>query len=228
VSDPTEEWDGPIADQVAPRPTVRHTPLVEGRVWSVRRDVVDFDGQEIERDVLVHPGAVAVIALDDADRVLLVRQYRHPVGMWLLEPPAGLLDVPGEDPWVTAQREFAEEAGYQARSWAVLVDLLNSPGGSSEAIRVYLARGLTVLPGGRLHTDEAEEAHLPRVWVPLDDAVARVLSGDLASPPLVAGVLAAYAYRNRGWAGLRAVQGPWPTRDHLVQSGRVHNRRPNH
>jgi 8-oxo-dGDP phosphatase len=82
-----------------------------------------------------------VIALDEMDRVLLIRQYRHPVGMWLLEPPAGLLDVTGEQPWVTAQRELAEEAGYEARTWAVLVDLLNSPGGSSEAIRVFLARG---------------------------------------------------------------------------------------
>jgi 8-oxo-dGTP pyrophosphatase MutT (NUDIX family) len=223
VSEPTEEWDGPIADHPAPRPTLRQNSLVDGRVWSVRRDLVDFDGHEVERDVLVHPGAVAVIALDDAERVLLIRQYRHPVGMWLLEPPAGLLDIPGEDPLATAQREFAEEAGYQARSWAVLVDLLNSPGGSSEAIRVYLARELTPLTGGRLRTNEAEEAHLPRAWVPLDDAVAHVLAGDLASPSLVAGVLAAYAYRSRGWSGLRAADAPWPTRDHLTHTGRVHN-----
>lgn len=224
MSDPTEEWEGPIADQPAPRPTVSQSALLDGRVWSVRRDVVEFDDQTAERDVLVHPGAVAVIALDDADRVLLVRQYRHPVGMWLLEPPAGLLDVPGEEPWLTAQREFAEEAGYQARSWFVLVDLLNSPGGSSEAIRVYLARDVSPLPGGRLRTHEAEEAHLPRVWVGLDDAVARVLRGELASPSLVAGVLAAFAYRQRGWAGLRPAQTPWPTRDHLRETGRVHNR----
>jgi 8-oxo-dGTP pyrophosphatase MutT (NUDIX family) len=227
VSDPTEVWDGPIVDQPAPRQTVATTPLVDGYVWSVRRDVVDFDGNEVERDVLVHPGAVAIIALDDTDRVLLVRQYRHPVGMWLLEPPAGLLDVHGEQPWVTAQRELAEEAGYKATNWTVLVDLLNSPGGSSEAIRVFLARDLTPLAGGRLHTSEAEEAHLPQVWVSIDEVVASVLSGELASPSLVAGVLAAHAYRQRGWAGLRPVDAPWPTRDHLVGTGRVHNQGPN-
>lgn len=223
MSDPTEVWIGPIVDQPAPRQTVSTTPLVDGRVWSVRRDLVDFDGNEVERDVLVHPGAVAIIALDDSDRVLLVRQYRHPVGMWLLEPPAGLLDVHGEQPWLTAQRELAEEAGYQATNWTVLVDLLNSPGGSSEAIRVFLARDLTPLAGGRVHTSEAEEAHLPQVWVPIDEVVAHVLHGDLASPSLVAGVLAAHAYRQLGWSGLRPVDAPWPTRGHLVETGRVHN-----
>lgn len=227
MSDPTEVWDGPISDQPAPRRTLAHTPLVDGRIWSVRRDLVDFDGFEVQRDVLVHPGAVAVIALDDTDRVLLIRQYRHPVGMWLLEPPAGLLDVDGEEPWVTAQRELAEETGYEASSWTVLVDLLNSPGGSSEAIRVFLARDLTALSGGRVHTNEAEEAHLPQVWVPIDEVVARVLSGDLASPSLVAGALAAHAYRQQSWAGLRSVDAPWPTRDHLVGTGRVHNQGPN-
>lgn len=227
MSEPTEVWDGPIVDEPAPRRTVARTPLVDGRVWSVRRDLVDFDGNAVERDVLVHPGAVAVIALDEMDRVLLIRQYRHPVGMWLLEPPAGLLDVDGEQPWVTAQRELAEEAGYEARTWAVLVDLLNSPGGSSEAIRVFLARDLTGMSGGRVHTSEAEEAHLPQAWVPIDEVAARVLRGDLASPSLVAGALAAQAYRQQGWKGLRPVDAPWSTRDHLVRSGRVHNQGPN-
>src|SRR6185312_6625482 len=119
-------------------------PRFEGRVWSVRTDVVDLaDGQQVERDVIAHPGAVGIIALDDHLDVLLVRQYRHPVGALLWEPPAGLLDVEGEDPLDAAARELYEEAGYRAREWAVLADTFTSPGGSDEAVRIYLARGLS-------------------------------------------------------------------------------------
>jgi 8-oxo-dGTP pyrophosphatase MutT (NUDIX family) len=219
-----EEWAGPIADQRADIPIVSSSPQFTGRVWSTRRDTIEFGGQRIDRDVLVHPGAVSVIALDDAERVLLVRQYRHPVGMWLFEPPAGLLDIPGENPWHTAQRELAEEAGYRASDWSTLVDLLNSPGGSSEAIRIYLARDITALPDGRIHTGEAEEAELPRVWVPLEDAVDLVLSGQIANPTAVTGILAAAAARARGWTSLRPAETPWSTRDHLLETNRVHNR----
>src|SRR2546430_15954550 len=75
------------------------------------------DGELAERDVVIHPGAVAVLALDDAQQVLLIRQYRHPVQRLLWEIPAGLRDVSGELPWATAQRELLEEAGYRARDW---------------------------------------------------------------------------------------------------------------
>lgn len=165
-----ETWTGLVADGGEPFPILKSTMQFEGKVWSVRTDTLDFDGRVIERDIVVHPGAVAVIAIDADDRILLIRQYRHPLGMFIFEPPAGLLDVAGEPPVVTAQRELAEESGYQADTWHTLVDFLNSPGGSSEAIRVYLARDLHPLPGGRPHTGEAEEAFLPRVWVGLDEA----------------------------------------------------------
>jgi len=220
----TEHWSGPIADQPADVPILASQPQFTGRVWSVRRDDIDFDGHHVARDVLIHPGAVSVIALDDRDRVLLVRQYRHPVGMWLFEPPAGLLDIEGEDPWHTAQRELAEEAGYRAEQWSVLVDLLNSPGGSSEAIRIYLARDLAELPGGRTHTGEAEEVHLPRVWVPLAEAVQLVLRGDIANPTAVAGILAAAAAKANDWSTLQVADAPWRTRTHLLETNRVHNR----
>lgn len=219
-----EEWTGPIADQVATVPILSSQTQFTGQVWSIRRDDIEFAGQRITREVMVHPGAVSVIALDDADRVLLIRQYRHPVGLWLFEPPAGLLDVPGETPLQTAQRELAEEAGYQAGEWSVLVDLLNSPGGSSEAIRIYLARQVAALADGRTPTGEAEEAHLPRAWVPLDAAQALVLGGQLANPTAVTGILAAAAARAAGWATLRPADAPWPTRDHLQHTQRVHNR----
>lgn len=219
---PGEDWEGPVADQPWEREVLRTQQRFAGRVWSVRTDEVDFDGHVAHRDVLVHLGAVAVIALDERERVLLIRQYRHPVGMYLFEPPAGLLDVPGELPQVTAARELGEEAGYAAGRWDVLVDLLNSPGGSSEAIRVYLARELAPLRGGRPHTGEAEESHLPRAWVPLDQARDLVLAGKVSCVSAVCGILAAWSARQAGWSTLRPADAPWPARTTIERSGRVH------
>lgn len=218
----SEEWSGPVGDVPSAHEVQSSHMAFRGRVWSVRRDAVDFGGSTHERDVLVHPGAVAIIALDEQDRVLLIRQYRHPVAMLLFEPPAGLLDVSGEDPWLTASRELAEESGYAAEHWHVLVDLFNSPGGSSEAIRVYLARGLSEIEGGRQPTGEAEEAFLPRAWVPLDEAVSRVLAGELGSPSAVCGILAAHEARQQNWSTLRPADAPWPARSNLLAHDRVH------
>lgn len=217
-----EVWTGAVEDEPALRPVLRSASRFEGRVWSVRTDAVDFDGVVVQRDILIHLGAVAVIALDEDDRVLLIRQYRHPVAMALFEPPAGLLDVTDEAPVDTAARELAEEAGYEAATWHVLVDLLNSPGGSSEAIRVYLARGLTPIVGGRPHTGEAEEAFLPQAWVALTEAKDLVMAGKVASPSAVCGILAAWASRESGWADLRSVDSPWPARETVTAAGRVH------
>lgn len=223
TSDRSEEWSGPVRDAPFTNEVSASEQVYAGHVWSVRRDAVDFSGSVHQRDVLIHPGAVAVIALDEHDRVLLIRQYRHPVAMLLFEPPAGLLDVAGEPAWRTAARELAEESGYEADEWHVLVDLFNSPGGSSEAIRVFLARGLSVIEGGRQATGEAEESFLPRAWVPLDEAVSLVLSGGIGSPSAVCGILAAHEARARGWTTLRPADAPWATRDNLVEHGRVHH-----
>jgi ADP-ribose pyrophosphatase len=190
-------------------------------VWSVVSDDVDFGHSIATRDIQLHPGAVAVIALDERDGVLLIRQYRHPVGMFLFEPPAGLLDEPDEPPHRTAARELAEESGYSADRWDVLVDFFNSPGGSSEAIRVFLARGLHELPEGRPHTGEAEEAHLPRAWVDLDEARDLVLAGRIGSPSGVLGILAAWIGRTSGWSTLRPPDAAWPARDALLGNDRV-------
>ncbi len=219
---PEETWSGPVAD--APddsMPVAGRDEVFRGRVWSVVRDQVRIGAHDAVRDVLLHPGAVAIIALDDEDRVLLIRQYRHPVGMYLFEPPAGLLDVGGEPALETAKRELAEEAGVRAQDWRVLVDLFNSPGGSSEAIRVYLARELSALPEGRPNTGEAEEAHLPQAWVDLDAACDLVLSGAIGSPSAVAGILALIAARAAGFDGLRPGDAPWEPREWLEDSGRV-------
>jgi ADP-ribose pyrophosphatase len=213
------QWRGEVADGGDPHPTLSRTPRFAGSVWDVVTDEVDFDGTVIRRDILVHPGAVAIIALDAAERVLLIRQYRHAVGRYLFEPPAGLLDAAGEDPLATARRELLEEAGVEAEDWAVLLDLLNSPGGSSEAIRIYLARGLRMVP--RPFTGEAEEADLPQAWVPLDDARDGVLAGRITSPHGVAGILAAEVARAGDWTALRPADAPWPMRAHLLEIDRV-------
>jgi ADP-ribose pyrophosphatase len=221
----SEEWAGPVEDGGEPLPVTERTDRFAGNVWAIVSDRVDFGASTAIRDIQLHPGAVAVIALDDSGRVLLIRQYRHPVGRYLFEPPAGLLDEAGERPSHTAARELAEEAGYAAREWHVLLDVYLSPGGSSEAIRIYLARGLTPLPDGREHTGEAEEAHLPRVWVPLEEARDLVLAGKVGSPSAVAGILAAVAARSAGWATLRPVDDPWPAREALLRQDRVFERR---
>jgi 8-oxo-dGTP pyrophosphatase MutT (NUDIX family) len=216
-----EDWTGPVADSGEPRPATNRVTAFEGRIWSVISEDVDFGPVTARRDVLIHPGAVAVLALDDADRVLLIRQYRHPVGLHLFEPPAGLMDTADETGWQTAERELAEEAGYRAQDWHVLLDVYLSPGGMSEAIRIFLARGLTPIPGGRQHTGEAEEAHLPRVWVDLDEAEELVLGGSIGSPSAAAGILAAGAGRRRDWRTLRPASAPWTARERLLASGRV-------
>ena len=198
-------------------PVVGSTVLAHGHITDFVQDEVQApDGSVIKREYVQHPGAVAVIALDDDERVALVRQYRHPVRHRLVEPPAGLLDVEGEDYLVGVQRELAEEVDLAAGRWDVLVDLFSTPGIIGESIRVYLARDLAAAPAPDGFVREGEEADMDVVWAPLDDLVDAVLAGDVHSPSLVAGVLAADASRRRGWASLRPADAPWPARERLV------------
>jgi ADP-ribose pyrophosphatase len=203
----------PLGDVVAPRPVVAHERVAAGRIFDLVRDVVDLgDGEQVTREYLDHPGAVAVVALDDAGRVLLLRQYRHPVRAELWEVPAGLLDVEGEAAQAAAARELHEEADLVADRWDVLVDLATSPGATNEALRVFLARDLRPVPQAERHTRTEEEAGIEARWVPLEDAVALVLSGELHNPSAVVGVLAAHAARAGGWASLRPADADWPYR----------------
>ena len=171
-------------------PVVGQEHRFTGAKWSIVSETVDIDGHVVVRDVLRHPGAVAVAAVDDDGRVLLIRQYRHPVAAFLWEIPAGLLDQAGEDPLECAKRELLEEAGVTARDWAPLLSLALSPGGTSERIAIYRATGLHVDPDSRPHTGEAEERELPQVWVPLEQAVQRCLDGSVANATAVAAILA--------------------------------------
>jgi 8-oxo-dGTP pyrophosphatase MutT (NUDIX family) len=199
-----------MTDVVEHWPVVSSAELARGRIFTVRTDKVRMPDNELaERDVVIHPGAVAVLALDDSGRVLMIRQYRHPVGYLLWEIPAGLRDVDGEAPWATAQRELVEEAGYRAGDWRVLADYYSSPGYSTERLRVYLARDLVQVPESeRDFVPVAEEAFLLPGWLPLDEAVRKVFAGELHNGVAALAVLAGYAARSQGFDGLRPADAP--------------------
>ncbi|MFF8595424.1 NUDIX domain-containing protein [Streptomyces sp. NPDC015220] len=202
IKDTPEEWE------------IRgtETPFT-GKKTSVRTDdVVMPDGSVVRRDYQVHPGSVAVLALDDEDRVLVIRQYRHPVRERLWEIPAGLLDVPGENPLHAARRELYEEAHVEAEDWRVLTDVYTTPGGCDEAVRIFLARGLSEAKGERFAA-EHEETDMELARVPVGDLVRGVLAGELHNNCLVVGVLSLVAARQGdGLDALRPAQAPWPAR----------------
>jgi 8-oxo-dGTP pyrophosphatase MutT (NUDIX family) len=205
-----------LHDDEVPARTRSSRVAFDGAVWSVRTDVVDLGMHGVvERDVLVHPGAVAVAALDDQRRLVLVRQYRHPVASMLWELPAGMLDAAGESMLRTAQRELAEEVGLQAIRWDTLVDLYKSSGGSTERMRIYLARDLSAVDPEPGFVRQHEEAELAVDRVPLDDVVAAALDGQVHNAALVAGALALHAVPLAGGQGLRPADAPWRGREGL-------------
>ena len=189
-------------------------PIFDGAIIKVRRDLVTMPGgREAMRDVISHPGAVGVVAYDAQGRILLLLQYRHAVRGRLWELPAGLLDVPGEPASTAAKRELAEEAGLAAERWDTLVDTYTSPGMSDEAIRVFLARGISDANDGYERVDE--EAELELQWVSLDAAVERVMVGEITNAMAVAGILAAAHARRSDFSRLRGADAPWAARpDH--------------
>lgn len=179
----------PLADEPVSLEVTDSDLVYEGRVWDVRSDTVAYNGGEIVRQYVDHPGAAAIVALDDDDRVLLIQQYRHPIRHRDWEIPAGLLDVAGETPMQTAVRELAEEADLVAASWEPLVSIFTTPGGNDEVVHLFLARGLS--HAGEAHAREDEEADIRVEWVPLAEVIAGVLAGRLRNGILAVGVLAA-------------------------------------
>lgn len=212
-----------IADDFGSLPTRQRVEQFRGAVAAMRTDDVVFGDEIHSRDYITHFGAVAVLALDGEGRALVIQQYRHPVGARLWEIPAGLLDKPDEDPLTAAQRELAEEAGILASDWSVLLDYATTPGGSSELLRIYLARELTQMPE-RLMTDEAEEQDLVVEFVDFAEVRAAVLSGSVCNTALVAGVLAADVSRTLDWSTLRPADADWPMRSHLAANDRLFRR----
>lgn len=197
-------------DEVADLPVRDSRLLHRGMVWNLRSEQVDLgDAGAVTREFMEHPGAVAIVAMNDDGEVLLLRQYRHPVRSYLWELPAGLLDV-ADEPWLdAAKRELAEEADLIAATWHTLIDFYTSPGGSDEFIRVYLARGLRPVPLEQRHVREAEEAGMVPVWVPLAEAASATLTGHLHNPSTALGLLAAHAGMQEAWATLRPVDAPF-------------------
>jgi 8-oxo-dGDP phosphatase len=197
-----------IEDAAGRWPVVSTDEQLRNWLISVRTDKVQMpDNHYAERTVVTHLGAVAVVALDDAQRVLMIRQYRHPVGYQLWEIPAGLRDTDGESLLGTAQRELFEETGYRAREWHTLIDYFSSPGYSTERLRIFLARGVEPADDDHYHRKD-EEKFIVADWVPLHEAVRLALAGKLHSGPAIAGVLAGYAASSERFSGLRPASAP--------------------
>jgi 8-oxo-dGDP phosphatase len=188
--------------------TVDSETLYVGNIFALRADDVRMPGGATKRrEVVEHYGAVAIVALDDDHNVAMVYQYRHPVGRRLWELPAGLLDMGDEAPQATAARELREEAGLAAERWYLLVDVISAAGFSDESVRVFLATGLTDVGRPEAHDEEAD---LTVEWMPLDDAVRMVMSGEIVNSLAVAGILAAHSMGDP--ESLRPVDAPWADR----------------
>lgn len=184
-----------LADERYRAPVSESKIVFNGAVWDVRRDTFELDGEQIVREYQEHPGAVAVLAEDDEGRILLIKQYRHPIGYRDWELPAGLLDVDGEAPDAAARRELAEEADLEANEWSSLCEFFSSPGGSAERITVYRARGLT--PTAQRFDRTAEEAGIELRWVPRAEVVGAILDGRLRNAIMVIAVLSSHSRADR-------------------------------
>lgn len=200
--------DAVLEDRPASWPVASSEDLFrDGWVVALRADHVrrpdDPDGEPFRRLVLEHPGAVIVLAVDDDGRVCLLRQYRHPAAKLFVEVPAGLCDVPGEDPEVTARRELREEVALEAADWTPLGSFHSSPGISSEVMHLYLAQGLTEVERGDFSL-EHEEAEMEVFWAPYEELARAVLAGLVTDAPLALTVLLV--------AG-RALERPGPVRE---------------
>lgn len=185
-------------DESAALPVLASETVFEGRIWNVKRDLVDYKGEQITREYVAHPGAVAIVAVNEKSEVLLVRQYRHPVGEYLWEIPAGLLDIAGESKLNAAQRELHEETGWIATQWEELTSFYTTPGGNSEEINIYLAQDLT-FRGHSLQL-EGEEADMQVEWVPIAEAVTSIMKSEMKSPSTVVGLLALAIWMRAGLA----------------------------
>lgn len=187
-----------IADQEAAWPVAASESFYDTPYVALHRDtIVDPSGGEHLRAVVQPRSAVGVLALDDDDRLLLVAQYRHAVGRRMVELPAGVLDVEGEDELTTAARELAEEADVRAEHWEHHLVVRSSPGYTSEALTVFRATGLSPVPQDERTVRQAEEADMAQWWLPFDDAVEAVLDGRISNGLAISSILAEHARRTR-------------------------------
>ncbi|PZU43628.1 MAG: ADP-ribose pyrophosphatase [Microbacterium sp.] len=185
-----------LRDEPAEAEVIASELVYKGRVWDVRSDTVRYGDSEIVRQYVDHPGAAAIVAIDDEERVLLIQQYRHPIRQRDWEIPAGLLDVAGEPPIEAARRELAEEVDLEAASIEPLLSIFTTPGGNDEVVHIFLARGLSAVASAFAREDE--EADIRVEWVPLREVVDAVLAGRMRNGILASGVLAAAERLRRG------------------------------
>lgn len=176
------------SDQPVEIPATSSRLIHKGMVWDLVSDTFDFNGEELTREYVKHTGAVAVLTINDRDELLLLKQYRRPVRSYLLEFPAGLLDVPGEPKLDCAKRELAEEANYQASHWEELISFQTTPGGSSENVTIFVAKGLS--EASSEFVTSGEEKDMPQSWVPIIEALESVLRSEIQSPTAVVGIMA--------------------------------------
>ena len=209
-----------ISDRLVSNKIIDRKTVFSGMVWDIRHDAFELNNETVERDYMVHPGAVAIIALNESGELLLIEQYRHAQGKIMWEAPAGLMDFADEDPLEAAKRELLEETGYVANTWNVLLDLANSPGGSSEQIRIYFAQDLSLHPDGR-PTGSAEELDMPVHWIPIPDVLESIRRGAVTNPQLVAGTHAALIAMAEPDLALRSADAPWHAREDLLTTDRV-------
>lgn len=197
---PVGDEPGPLQDRAESWEVHATEDIWSGAApFSVRRDHITAPGRrddQFGRLVLEHPGASVVLAVDEAERVLVLHQYRHPARTRFVELPAGLLDVAGEDPLVAARRELREEALLVADTWTHLLTTYPSPGLSSERMEIYLAQDLSAAQDRGGFVPDHEEADMTLAWVSMPALVAGVLEGRLTDGPLALAVLA-YAQRRR-------------------------------
>jgi ADP-ribose pyrophosphatase len=173
---------------------VQSLQVYQGTFLDVRRDVVALpDGRHATREYIVHPGAVMIVPLLDDGRLVMERQFRHPLARVLLEFPAGKIDA-GEVPFVCAQRELAEETGYQAREWARAGILHNAIAYSTEGIEIWFARGLTL---GEQRLDDGEFLDLALHTVDEIDALAAC--GEITDAKTLIGLLWLQKWQNGHW-----------------------------
>lgn len=171
---------------------IKRKPVYRGKIIEVDIDTVKLpNGKTAELEIIHHPGGAAALALDEEERVCLLRQYRHAANSWLWEMPAGRLDA-GEAPQAAAERELREEAGLRAGDWSSLGLIVSSPGVFTEVIHLFLARQLTPAPH-ELEEHEVIEVH----WVPLAQALAWACSGEIVDAKTLVGLFRAYEFLER-------------------------------
>ncbi len=204
-------------DQIRNLNVSQRTVEYRGKIWAIIKETFILGNHELTRDYMQHMGAVAVLAVNENDEVLTIHQYRHPVGANLLEIPAGLLDFPEESPLAAAKRELLEETGYAANEWFTLCDFCTSPGSSSEAVRIFLARDL-VFNGFDASSLDAEETELEPTWMDISKLIELISKGLLSSPTAALAIATYISLKN---TKLRPADADWPMRDNLIETNRV-------